>query len=517
MLTRKAARGASLTLAASMVGRVAALAAQIITGLLLVEDDFGVYASVIGLLAIAGLFRGGSPQSYLVTLAPARRRFRTGTVFWVSTSLYLVGIVPLLFLAPAIADHLGTPSLVPLTWVVTGTTLLVPLRSVFKARLNTEFRFGAGALAQLVNDLIVYSLTIVLAVVLRSAMALALPVLLGGIVEIALLAWMARPHRCDFIPRRRLIGPVLYQLRWLIAVSAMMSLWTNGDYFIAEFLVPTAVLGGYYFGYQLAVQPGRLFNVSIMNVLVPVVRRVAHDPERLRSALRRMLGVGGFAITSLNVALLALIEPIERLVWAGRWSDTVLAVQMLVVGLSFASIFNVATSPFMAQRRYRDALLCNALRAVGVVGGAAIGSVVGGSIESIAAWVAGSMLVSSSLGIAWVLRDYGIRVLPMLAHMYRCCLVPVAAAVVAAVVGSVVLDAVGEGRLPALVAFATAGGTYAVIAPLSLLLLPAATRGQLIDLLPGRLRDRLPEGWRSGSTIVRSPEDPSGGEASDDR
>jgi hypothetical protein len=240
---------------------------------------------------------------------------------------------------------------------------------------------------------------------------------------------------------------VIFQLRWLVAVSAMMSLWTNGDYFIAEFLVPTAVLGGYYFGYQLAVQPGRLFNVSVLNVLVPVVRRVAHDQARLQSALRRMLGLGGFAITTLNVALLAMIEPIERVVWAGRWSETVPAVQMLAIGLSFASIFNIATAPFMAQRRYRDALLCHALRAVGVVGGAAAGSVLGATISSIAGWVSASMAITAVIGIAWVLRDYGVRAMPVVGHMFRCTLPPIVSAIAAALVGSMVLDAAGDGRV----------------------------------------------------------------------
>ena len=35
----------------------------------------------------------------------------------------------------------------------------------------------------------------------------------------------------------------------------MMSLWTSGDYAVAEFIVPAAILGTYYFGYQLGCSP----------------------------------------------------------------------------------------------------------------------------------------------------------------------------------------------------------------------------------------------------------------------
>jgi O-antigen/teichoic acid export membrane protein len=499
MLTRSAARGAGLTLIASLAGRVAAALAQIVTGLYLLPDEFGYYASAIGLLTVAGLFRGGSIQMYLGTLAPTRRRYRTGTVFWVSMGLYLVGVIPLLAAAPAIARHLDAPSVVPLVWITIGSMLQAPIRSVLRSRLNTRFRFGAGALAQVVNDGIVSVLTIVLAITLKSAMALAIPVFVGGVAELLMLAVMTRPDRTDFVPHRRFVLPVLHQLRWLIAVSAMMSLWTSGDYFIAQFLVPTAILGAYYFGYQIAVQPGRLFNVTMMNVLVPLVRKVAHDPVRMRSALRKMLGLGGFAITLMNVGMLALIEPVERLVWGGRWADVVQAVQVLTIGLSFASLFSVATSPFMAERRYRDALLCNGLRAVGIIAGAAIGSAIGGTVDTIAAWVSGLMTVTSILGIAWIVRGYGVPAVPMIAFMARCTVPAILAAIAAAAMGSVALQSLGTGRVPAVAATAVTGTAFAGFIAIAFLLIPRTVQGQMVDLVPDPLRRRLPAFLRGES------------------
>ncbi|MCP4070100.1 MAG: hypothetical protein GY741_17645, partial [Phycisphaeraceae bacterium] len=100
MLTQHAARGATLMLAASLFGRIAALAAQIVTGLLLADEQFGVFAMAIGIQAIAGILQGGNALSYLVTLPPSGRRFRTGTVFAISNGFYLIGVIPMLVLAP---------------------------------------------------------------------------------------------------------------------------------------------------------------------------------------------------------------------------------------------------------------------------------------------------------------------------------------------------------------------------------------------------------------------------------
>lgn len=491
MLTKKAAFGTSLLLASSLTGRVMAMAAQFVAGLVLDPRDFGIYASAVGLVAIAGLLRGGNAQSYLVTLPPTNRRLRTGTVYWVSTALYLVGLLPLVIAAPWIAAWMEQPSLTPLIWVVALTTLGAPTRFVLRARLNTRLRFGANAIATFLNDGLTYLLTIVLAITLRSPMALALPVLLGSLVEVAYLARVAEPVKADFQPRRRFVGPILHQMRWLIAVAAMTSLWTSGDYFVAEFLVPVSVLGTYYFGYQLAVQPGRLFNNTVMNVLVPVVRRVRHDPERLRNAIRRLLGTGGFAIAIVNIGLVAGIEPIERLIWNGRWMSANLAVQCLSIGLVYTSMFGIASSPLLAERRYRDALVCNLLRAGGVVGGAAIGSLLGGTVASIAIWVAASMTVTSLAGIGWILRMYEVAITPVLVHLMRCTAPLAVAGLVAAVVGHEVMSGIGDGRLAAIPAGAAALAVYALGIVLVLPLLPGSTRTEVMSLAGAMLKSSL--------------------------
>ncbi len=491
MLTTKTARGASLLLVTSLVGRGMAMAAQLVTGLLLGAADFGIYASAVGIVGFAGLLRGGNAQSYLITLPPTNRRFRTGTVFWVSMGLYLVGLGPLIVAAPWVASWFDAPVLAPLIWIIAATTLGAPLRFILRARLNTRLRFGANAFATFLNDATTYPLTILLAWWLRSPIALALPVLIGSIVEAAYLARTCGPHPTDFAPRRRFVRPVLHHMRWLIAVAAMTSLWTSGDYFVAELLVPVTVLGTYYFGYQLAVQPGRLFNNTIMNVLVPVVRRVKHDRDRLRSAIRRLLGVGGFGIAVVNLSLLAGFSAAERLVWNGAWTDAEFAVQSLSIGLVFTSMFGIATSPFMAERRYRETLVCNLVRALGVVGGALIGSLVGGTVESISTWVTISMITTSLAGIWWTVDRYGGHGLGAIAHFVRCTAPVIVAGFLGAFVGDLVLDQLGPGRLAAIPAGLAAMAAYAIGLVVGLPAIPVEVREEFFRLTIAPLRRRL--------------------------
>ena len=499
MLTQHAARGATLMLAASLFGRVAALTAQIVTGLLLADEQFGVFAMAIGIQAIAGILQGGNALSYLVTLPPSHRRFRTGTVFAISNGFYLVGVIPMLVLAPTIANHFDEPSIVGLLWILGVTMMLSPIRFVLRAKLNAQLAFGASALASAINNLFVYPITIVLAIWLQDAMALAIPVLVGAIAEIVFLWAKARPVRTDFQPRRRFLRPLLYQFRWLAAGAVMTSLLSSGDYMIAEFMVETAVLGTYYFGFQLAVQPGRIFTTTVLNILVPVVKRLSHDRDRLVAALRRLLSTGGYAITAINLSMLAVIEPLERVIGNEKWAAAVFTVQILSVGLTFTTILGIGMSPLMAQRRYPESVVCGGIRAIFMMAGAAVGALVWGTPDGIALAVTVGMLIASVLGIAFILRAYDVPSIGAMLHLTRSTVPVIFVGGTAAVVGHLALGA-STGRSSGVIALVAAGATYAALLPVSLLTIPSDTRSQVIGLLPGPVRRRLPGGNAQSDT-----------------
>ena len=493
MLTHQAARGASLMLAASLVGRVAALIAQVVTGLVLIDEDFGVFAIAIGVQAIAGILQGGNALSYLVTLPPSKRRFRTGTVFGICNGFYLIGVVPMLILAPNIAAHFEEPRLVILLWILAATMMLSPVRFVLRGRVNARLAFGASAKATVLNNLVAYPLTITLAIVFRDPTALALPVLLGALAEVIYLWTRAKPNIEDFRPRRRFVMPLLHQFRWLIAGAILTSLFNRGDYMVTEFLVEIAVLGTYYFGYQLAVQPGRLFTTTVLNILVPVVKRLSHDKIRLAAVVRRLLSTGGFAIAAVNLSMLALIEPLEHLIWAEKWADTIFTVQVLSIGLTYTTILGIGTSPLMAERRYRENVICGVLRAVAVVGGAAFGAVMWGSVNAISGSVATAMTIAAAIGTGFVLHWHGIPIMSGLIHLMRSTVPLVVAALLTALIGHQMMESLEPGRLNAAIALVTAGVSYGVLSILSMAIIPADTRSEVLRLLPGRIRSFIPE------------------------
>ena len=491
MLTQRTAHGVSAMLVANVLGRVAGLAAQIITGFALLDTEFGVFAMAIGITTVAGLLRGGEIQNYLVSLPPARRRFRTGSAFWLAEIFTLAGVIPTLLLAPTLGSWLEQPGIVPLLWILSATMLLAPVRFVLYARLNAELRFSSVAKSTLINTLVQYPLIIILALTLGNALALCIPVLIGVVVELVYLLMKVRPVRSDFLPSWRLMPGVLYRIRWLVAVAAMTSLWTSGDYLVAEFFVPANILGVYYFGYQLAVQPGRLFMITVTNIIIPVVRRVGEDSARLRSVTKRLIGTGGFAIASVNIAMLAGIAPLEALIWKGKWDDSVFAVQVLSIGLTYTAILGMATSILMAERRYLESLASNAVRALAVMVGAGIGAIIWADVDGIATTVSISMGVAGIGTTAWLGTRYGVPLLSTIPHLLRCTLPVMVAGVLSAWLGEWMLDRIDWGRGSAILAGITSGGLYGALLLVGLRILPQQTRTEILSLVPARLRPIL--------------------------
>ena len=156
-------------------------------------------------------------------------------------------------------------------------------------------------------------------------------------------------------------------------------------------------------------------------------------------------------------------------------------------------------SPLMAQRRYPESVFCGAIRAVFMMAGAAVGALVWGTPDGISLAVTGGMLIASVLGIGFVLRAYDVPVAGAMLHLTRSTVPVIVVGGIAAVVGHMLLEG-STGRSGGVVALLAAGATYMVLLPASLLMIPTDTRGEVVRLLPARLRRYMPGGRDQSET-----------------
>ena len=147
----------------------------------------------------------------------------------------------------------------------------------------------------------------------------------------------------------------------------------------------------------------------------------------------------------------------------------------------------------MAERRYRENVICGGLRAVAVVGGAAFGAIVWGSVNGISGSVSVAMTVAAAVGTALVFHWHGIPVLSGMIHLIRSTVPLVGAAILTAVIGHEVMESLEPGRVGAGIALMTAGVAYGVLSILSMAIIPADTRSEVFRLLPAQIRRFVPD------------------------
>jgi O-antigen/teichoic acid export membrane protein len=92
---------------------------------------------------------------------------------------------------------------------------------------------------------------------------------------------------------------------------------------------------------------------SVNNVLMPTLSRLVENLERTRQAILRSIRSLVLIASPLSLGLSAVIEPLEELIWGGKWSAAVLPVQVLGLMLPFRLTFMVATSLLKAQAGFR--------------------------------------------------------------------------------------------------------------------------------------------------------------------
>jgi hypothetical protein len=129
--------------------------------------------------------------------------------------------------------------------------------------------------------------------------------------------------------------------------------------------VPILMLGRFvgkddagYFGlaYNLSMQTLMLLSMQIDSVLFPTLGKMAGDPARQRAALLRAARALTAVMAPVCLLQIAAARPLVLLVYKDAWEPTVIALQILSVGMLSTGGFAPAQSLLQAQGRFKAKL-----------------------------------------------------------------------------------------------------------------------------------------------------------------
>lgn len=378
-LAPAALRGAKLIFLLGLIARVTGFLSQLVLGYLLSDEDFGLYATALGLSAMVSVFRDAGVGRLLIVRSSeyqrlARPVMELATIFNLMAAGLLIGAG---LIAAAAKD---APILAWMMLVLAGAVLLRSPTVVYRSKAMADLNFGLLWRIDVVGLFIQHGLIVVLALAGLGPLSFVLPMLAVALYEV-----IALRLRTGGAPGMRLtwalFREIFHTTKWIMVGGAGMALIIQGDYLAVSFFETAGVLGLYFFGYRFASSVSQVFTGSLGNVLMPALTKARSDPERLHRGFVRALGLLALTMSFVGMFGAVTAPAFIHFAWQGRWDGAIAPAVAVFATQMIRSVSVIGTVVSEATGRWRVRALMLAIDAIGTVSSAAIGAYIGGVVE----------------------------------------------------------------------------------------------------------------------------------------
>ena len=347
------------------------IASVIVLSRLLAPSQFGLFAMAGPIVGFAALF-----QDLGLAQAIIQKRSLTqpevSTLFWVSLGMSCGVACALLALSPFVGIFYGDLRVGKLTAALGLNVIIGGASSVHYALLSRRMQFGALALLDIGAGAASLILSATAALIFHSYWAL----YVGSIVQTsipAIGAWIATRWRPS-LPVRD--SGATSALRFGSNVTG----FNVGNYISRNFdnvLIARAwgdrSLGLYDRAYKLMLLPLQQINAPIAKVMLPVLSRTAHDPERYNRAYLQVQSQMLLVTLPGIVFMVATADVLVPVLLGSKFADA----SPIFVALGLASFCQALNNSigwlFVSQHRTREYMFWGLFNSVVCVGGFILG------------------------------------------------------------------------------------------------------------------------------------------------
>lgn len=360
--------GVSWMTAGTVITRGGSLAAQLALALLLTKEDFGVYAIVISIFVVSNALRDAGAEALLTQRGADTFDQLAPPVFWAALFFNLMISAGLMIFAPVAAWLYGDSRITPLLIIL---AVSVPLRTpvtILLTKLSIDLRFSALSTITTASFLVKFAVWVALAWLGFGPFSFVLPlpfiIMLEGL-------WAYRLAKVKLWRSGLQVSrwPSIFRSsRWIIISQATTALLQNGDYLVLGLLLPTGIVGVYYFAYELVAQVGSLLGNNIFKVLFPSLSNLKHQPEQQRTQLKHALNVMTMLAPVMGMLIAVGIAPLVQLTgWQARFPGIVAVVRNLAFFISLRILVIITRSALMTLGRFRTVALIIGTQGLGLM------------------------------------------------------------------------------------------------------------------------------------------------------
>lgn len=430
-------RGFSWLTVSLIAGKCFGAIAQLLLGRWISEEQFRDFAIVASFAALVKVFQDGGVPQLLIQRGKDEFDRLLGPAFWLSLAFGLTGGLLLAMAAPLIADFYETPKLAQYLWIVASTLPLGAPATVLRAKLRVDLRFKAIAVIAVFWFMLRQFSAVGFAAAGWGVAGLVLPLLLVTLFEWAAAYYATRIKPWRRSPDVREWSGLLGNSLWVVGTAVSRGLSRTGDYLVLGKLAPDALVGKYFFGYQITTQIVELLATNLQHVLFPALSRLANEPERQSRAILRTVRMLVFVAAPVSLGLAVTVRPLVELldawIWNHKWSSAIPLMQIFAAAAPVRMFSDLLTASFSSRGEFRRSALITLGEGFWLMASAAIAyASVGDNLTGLACIIAVGQ-IGFSVGISAVmLRQFGIQPVSFFRAFLPSWLVSLVAACIAA-------------------------------------------------------------------------------------
>jgi len=397
-LGQAATHGLAWLAAQTLAVKAVTIAGQLILAWLLLPADFGLIGLALTILSIASILQQTGLREILIQRHERFSRWQHAATS-LSVLLGMGGFVLMVLMAPAAARIFHEPRIIPLIWILSLTLPANGLTVVPNAKLQVDLRFRTIAWIGFSTPIIGTVVTVLLAYCNFGASSVAYGQVASALSR-ATITYAASGLKFPrkWHPRR---WRFLYaDSGWMTGATLCTTVVLQGDYFVLGLTQPAAVVGVYYFAFNLSTQALQLVTVNLASILLPTLSKLQGGAEQRTAKFLEATALLAYIGVPVCVLQASLARPLVEAVYIHRWDAAILPLQILSIAMIPAVIGGSSATLFQSQGRFRSCFYFTVASAFVFLACVSVGAKLGAA-TAVAMSVAVAFSIISVMGLLW--------------------------------------------------------------------------------------------------------------------
>jgi O-antigen/teichoic acid export membrane protein len=319
------ATGASLMVGYKVLERLIGVLSTLVLARILVPEDFGLVAlamSVIMLVEILNTF--GFDMALIQMPEPTRQHY--DTTFTLNLSMAVAVIAVLLACAPLAATLLHEPRLQILLPLLGLASLVRGFDNPGIVDFRRELQFGKDFTLLMIRKVSAVAVTIPLALVLRNYWALVAGIVASNVIA-AVLTYVMHPFR----PRLCLqySRDLLSYSKWIMLNNVLYFVRTKAGALVLGRYSGVHAVGVFSMAEEIATIPTAELVMPINRAVFPSYSRIVGNPDALRQAYLKVLGVVALFTVPAGAGVAATGAMLIPVLLGDKWFDAIRPLQIM--------------------------------------------------------------------------------------------------------------------------------------------------------------------------------------------